>query len=234
MAQALHGSTATDLAGLKSAMSALDPGAAPATSVGVGPGAVLAMSSAKIKCYFCQELGHKATECPLRAAGLPAVPPAPAIGQSFVSGQVSSAGAPPYVRPGVHALTDADVATITAALARSQADARQLAEAYLQASQGMTEAGAGGTAEDVQAGPGGLNALGRVSWKEQVATAFASHSRSVPSDSQSAPAAYVDWTHGPSFLEYPANEAQMARTMERARRVTEGWPSAEPLSPRKP
>ena len=100
-------------------------------------------------------------------------------------------------------------------------------------SQHLSTDGTVGDVDDPQAQvlTGGFSALGPVSWNEQLETAFASASRSVPSASQSAPAAYVDWTHGPSFLEYPANQEQRARTMERARRVTEGWSSSEPLSP---
>ena len=50
---------------------------------------------------------------------------------------------------------------------------------------------------------GGLNTLGHVSWKEHVEKAFTPASQVVP-------ASYVDWTHGPSFLEFPENPAQRA------------------------
>lgn len=55
---------------------------------------------------------------------------------------------------------------------------------------------------------GGLNTMAPLSWEESV------------------PAAYVDWTHGPSFVEYPANPAQIARTKERVRQTLSSGPSA--------
>ena len=51
-----------------------------------------------------------------------------------MSGQVLSDGSAPYVRPGVHALSESYMLQLEADYERVQADARQLAAAYLQAS----------------------------------------------------------------------------------------------------
>ena len=218
VAQALHASTATDLAGLKTAMSAHDPGSAASGSISMlGPGSIAALRlRSPVICYHCREEGHRASECPRRLAGYPptaqtSIPPRPA-GQAFVSGQVSSDGSAPYVRPGVHALSEAYVLQLEADYERVQSDARQLAAAYLQAStappapsraqadhvhqlEAVVTQRQDATGEPVpraQVLSGGLNTLAPLSSEESV------------------PAAYVDWTRGPSFIEQPESPARTA------------------------
>jgi len=229
VAQSLHASTATDLAGLKTAMSAHDPGSAASVSL---PGSISALRLRQPPvCYHCGLEGHKAHDCQRRLAGLPAtaqtpISPHPA-GQAFVSGQVSSDGSAPYVRPGVHALSEAYMLQLEADYERVQADARQLAAAYLQASTAPSapsraQADHGHQLEAVvtqrpdakgepvpraQVLSGGLNTLAPWSSEEPV------------------PAAYVDWTRGPTFIEQPESTARSA-FKQSVRQATFGLPPA--------
>ena len=219
VAQALHASTATDLAGLKTAMSAHDPGSEALF------GSISALRPRPpLVCYHCGQHGHKANDCQRRQAGYPAtdqtsISPRPA-GQAFVSGQVSSDGsAPPYVRPGVHALSEAYMFQLEADYERVQADARQLAAAYLQVSTAppapsraqVDAQRADATGEPVpraQVLSGGLNTL--APW----------------SSDESVPAAYVDWTRGPKFTEQPESTARAA-FQQSVRQATFGLPPGD-------
>ena len=218
VAQALHASTATDLAGLKTAMSAHDPGSEALF------GSISALRPRPpLVCYHCGQHGHKANDCQRRQAGYPAtdqtsISPRPA-GQAFVSGQVSSDGSAPYVRPGVHALSEAYVFQLEADYERVQADARQLAAAYLQVSTAppapsraqVDAQRADSTGEPVpraQVLSGGLNTL--APW----------------SSDESVPAAYVDWTRGPKFTEQPESTARAA-FQQSVRQATFGLPPGD-------
>ena len=103
--QALYSTQATMLPELKAAMSALDPGT---DNVSTG---LLALALEHIRCFHCNEFGHRRPECPLYKAGMPAIPlgskaPAGASGASFVSDRIGRAeGEAPYARPGVNALS---------------------------------------------------------------------------------------------------------------------------------
>ena len=156
-------------------------------------------------------------------AGYPAtdqtsISPRPA-GQAFVSGQVSSDGSPPYVRPGVHAISEAYMFQLEADYERVQADARQLAAAYLQVSTAppapsraqVDAQRADSTGEPVpraQVLSGGLNTL--APW----------------SSDESVPAAYVDWTRGPKFTEQPESTARAA-FQQSVRQATFGLPPGD-------
>ena len=174
-------------------------------------------------CYHCGQHGHKANDCQRRQAGYPAtdqtsISPRPA-GQAFVSGQVSSDGSPPYVRPGVHAISEAYMFQLEADYERVQADARQLAAAYLQVSTAppapsraqVDAQRADSTGEHVpraQVLSGGLNTL--APW----------------SSDESVPAAYVDWTRGPKFTEQPESTARAA-FQQSVRQATFGLPPGD-------
>ncbi len=231
VAQALHASTATDLAGLKTAMSAHDPGLAASVSL-LGSGSISALRPRPpLVCYHCGLEGHKANDCQRRLAGYPptaqtSISPRPA-GQAFVSGQVSSDGSAPYVRPGVHALSEAYMLQLEADYERVQADARQLAAAYLQAStappapsraqadhghqlEAVVTQRPDATGEPVpraQVLSGGLNTL--APWSSE----------------ESVPAAYVDWTRGPTFIEQTESTARAA-FKQSVRQATFGLPQA--------
>ena len=219
VAQALHASTATDLAGLKTAMSAHDPGSEALF------GSISALRPRPpLVCYHCGQHGHKANDCQRRQAGYPAtdqtsISPRPA-GQAFVSGQVSSDGsAPPYVRPGVHALSEAYMFQLEADYERVQADARQLAAAYLQVS---TAPPAPSRAQvDAQR----ADSTGEPVPRAQVLSGGL-HTLAPWSSDESVPAVYVDWTRGPKFTEQPESTARAA-FQQSVRQATFGLPPGD-------